>query len=240
MTIEEFEVFFKKNLDKLNINLNNQQILKFFKYMNILIEWNKKINLTAITDPEEIVVKHFIDSLTISKYIKENSKLIDVGTGAGFPGIPLKIYRNDIDVTLLDSLNKRVNFLDYVIKELNLEEIKAIHGRAEEYAHTIEYREKFDIATSRAVANMTTLSEYLIPYVKVKGNVIAMKGPDANEEIENAKNAIKVLGAKVISIEEFNLPYTKISRNIVLIEKLKLTSSKYPRKPGTPTKDPLK
>ena len=185
MEIKEFEPLLRKYLEELNINLNSEQIFKFYNYMNLLIDWNKKLNLTAITEPEEIVVKHFVDSLTISKYIKENSKLIDVGTGAGFPGIPLKIYRSDIDVTLLDSLNKRINFLDHVIKELNLEEIKAVHGRAEEYARETEHREKFDIATSRAVANMATLSEYLIPYVKVNGIVIAMKGPNINGEIQN-------------------------------------------------------
>lgn len=240
MEIKEFEPLLRKYLEELNINLNSEQIFKFYNYMNLLIDWNKKLNLTAITEPEEIVVKHFVDSLTISKYIKENSKLIDVGTGAGFPGIPLKIYRSDIDVTLLDSLNKRISFLNYIIKELNLEEIKAVHGRAEEYAREAEYREKFDIATSRAVANMATLSEYLIPYVKVNGIVLAMKGSNINGEIQNANNAIKVLGAKVVSVEEFNLPNTEINRNIILIEKMKNTPNQYPRRAGTPAKEPLK
>ena len=240
MTIEEFENTFKKYLDELQIKLDEKQIIKFYNYMNLLIEWNEKINLTAITKPEEIIVKHFIDSLTIAKYIKENAKIIDVGTGAGFPGIPLKIYRNDIEVTLLDSLNKRINFLNDVIEKIELKNIRTIHGRAEEVAHNKEYREKFDIATSRAVANMATLSEYLIPFVKVKGIVIAMKGSDIEQEINESKKAINLLGAQATSIEEFNLPNTEIKRNIIFIEKVKQTLSKYPRKPGTPAKEPLK
>ena len=240
MTLEEFNISFEKYLDKLNISLNKEQILKFYKYMNILIEWNRKLNLTAIIDPEDIIVKHFIDSLTISKYIGENSKLIDVGTGAGFPGIPLKIYREDLKVTLLDSLNKRINFLDFVIDELELKKIESIHGRAEENAHKLEYREKFDVVTSRAVANMATLSEYLIPYSRDNGIVLAMKGSTIHEELENADVAIRMLGGRVKSVEEFNLPDTEIKRNIVIIEKIRKTPNKYPRKPGTPLKEPLR
>ncbi len=240
MTLEEFNISFEKYLDKLNISLNKEQILKFYKYMNILIEWNRKLNLTAIIDPEDIIVKHFIDSLTISKYIGENSKLIDVGTGAGFPGIPLKIYREDLKVTLLDSLNKRINFLDFVIDELELKKIESIHGRAEENAHKLEYREKFDVVTSRAVANMATLSEYLIPYLRDNGIVLAMKGSTIHEELENADVAIRMLGGRVKSVEEFNLPDTEIKRNIVIIEKIRKTPNKYPRKPGTPLKEPLR
>lgn len=240
MEIKEFEFIFKKYLEELDINLNSEQFIKFYNYMNMLIEWNKKLNLTAIIEPKDIIIKHFVDSLTISKYIiKENCKIIDVGTGAGFPGIPLKIYKNDVDVTLLDSLNKRINFLNYVVEELNLIKIKTIHCRAEEYAHKPEYREKFDMATSRAVANMATLSEYLIPYVKVNGMVVAMKGPDVNEEIRGAKNAIKILGGEITGIEEFELPYTDVKRSCVCIKKVKETASKYPRKPGIPAKDPL-
>lgn len=240
MTIGDFESNFKSYLNELQIMLDEKQIKKFYDYMNLLIEWNEKINLTAITKPEEVILKHFVDSLTISKYIKEKSNIIDVGTGAGFPGIPLKIYRNDIEVTLLDSLNKRITFLNDVIDRIELEKIKAIHGRAEEVAHNKEYREKFDIATSRAVANMSTLSEYLIPFVKTNGFVVAMKGNDVKQEIEESKKAINILGAKVIKVEEFNLPSTEIKRSIILIKKEKTTLTKYPRKPGTPAKEPLR
>ena len=239
MEIKEFESLLRKYLEELDIDLNSEQILKFYNYMNLLTEWNKKINLTAIIEPKDIIIKHFVDSLTISKYIEENAKLIDVGTGAGFPGIPLKIYRSDIYVTLLDSLNKRINFLNHVIEELDLKKVKTMHGRAEEFAHEMDYREKYDIATSRAVANMSTLSEYLIPYVKVNGMVIAMKGPDIDEEIKDAENAIKILGGKILNKEEFELPGTDVGRSIVCIRKTRGTASKYPRKAGTPAKEPL-
>lgn len=240
MNIKEFENSFKSFLEKIEIELDEKQIEQFYDYMQLLLKWNEKINLTAITQPQEIIIKHFVDSLTISKYIKENTKIIDVGTGAGFPGIPLKIYRNDIEVILLDSLNKRINFLNDVINKMGLDKISAIHGRAEEFGHNKEYREKFDIATSRAVANMATLSEYLIPFVKVNGMVVAMKGSDVKQEIDESKRAINVLGGKIFGVEEFNLPDTDIRRNVILIEKAKHTLAKYPRKAGTPSKEPLK
>lgn len=240
MNIKEFENSFKSFLEKIEIELDEKQIEQFYDYMQRLLKWNEKINLTAITQPQEIIIKHFVDSLTISKYIKENTKIIDVGTGAGFPGIPLKIYRNDIEVILLDSLNKRINFLNDVINKMGLDKISAIHGRAEEFGHNKEYREKFDIATSRAVANMATLSEYLIPFVKVNGMVVAMKGSDVKQEIDESKRAINVLGGKIFGVEEFNLPDTDIRRNVILIEKEKHTLAKYPRKAGTPSKEPLK
>ena len=240
MNIKEFENSFKSFLEKIEIELDEKQIEQFYDYMQRLLKWNEKINLTAITQPQEIIIKHFVDSLTISKYIKENAKIIDVGTGAGFPGIPLKIYRNDIEVILLDSLNKRINFLNDAINKMGLDKIGAIHGRAEEFVHNKEYREKFDIATSRAVANMATLSEYLIPFVKVNGMVVAMKGSDVKQEIDESKRAINVLGGKIFGVEEFNLPDTDIRRNVILIEKEKHTLAKYPRKAGTPSKEPLK
>lgn len=240
MNIKEFENSFKSFLEKIEIELDEKQIEQFYDYMQRLLKWNEKINLTAITQPQEIIIKHFVDSLTISKYIKENAKIIDVGTGAGFPGIPLKIYRNDIEVILLDSLNKRINFLNDAINKMGLDKIGAIHGRAEEFGHNKEYREKFDIATSRAVANMATLSEYLIPFVKVNGMVVAMKGSDVKQEIDESKKAINVLGGKIFGVEEFNLPDTDIRRNVILIEKEKHTLAKYPRKAGTPSKEPLK
>ena len=239
MEFNEFKEKMILNVDKLGITLSEIQLKQFYNYMNLLIEWNKKINLTAITEPDEIILKHFVDSLTISKYISDGTRVVDVGTGAGFPGIPLKIYRQDIEITLLDSLQKRINFLDEVIRELNLEKIETIHSRVEDFGKDKKYREKFDIATSRAVANLATLSEYLLPLVKVGGKVISMKGSLIEEELELSKNAIKILGGKVEKVDEFNLPNSDISRNIILINKIKETPNKYPRKAGEPSKKPL-
>ena len=239
MDINVFKEELEKKLDVINIKLNEKQIKQFYDYMNLLIEWNKKINLTAIIEPKEIILKHFVDSLTVSKYINEKSTLIDVGTGAGFPGIPLKILRNDIKITLVDSLNKRIKFLDEVIEKLNLDGIKTVHGRAEEIGRNREYREKFDYATSRAVANTAILSEYLIPLVKINGKCIYMKGPDTNEELKNGKKAISVLGGNIVNKEEFGLPYSDIKRTIIIIDKVKNTPTKYPRKAGTPSKEPI-
>ena len=240
--IMEFSEFKEKmiiNVDKLGINLSEIQLKQFYNYMNLLIEWNEKINLTAITEPDEIILKHFVDSLTISKYISDGTKVVDVGTGAGFPGIPLKIVRQEIYIILLDSLQKRINFLDEVINELNLEKITTVHSRVEDFGKNKEYREEFDIATSRAVANLATLSEYLLPLVKVGGKVISMKGSLIQEELENSKNAIKILGGKIEKVDEFDLPNSDISRNIVLIDKIKTTPNRYPRKAGEPSKKPL-
>lgn len=239
MNINEFKEELEKYLNAISIKLEEKQIKQFYDYMNLLIEWNKKINLTSIIEPKEIILKHFVDSLTISKYINEKSTLIDVGTGAGFPGIPLKILRNNIKITLVDSLNKRIRFLDEVIEKLNLDNIKTVHGRAEEIGRNKEYREKFDYATSRAVANTATLSEYLIPLVKINGKCIYMKGPDTNEELKNGKKAISVLGGNSVNKEEFELPYSDIKRTIIIIEKVKNTPTKYPRKAGTPSKEPI-
>ena len=240
MDFEEFKKKMKFYLEELSIMFNEEQYKKFYKYMNLLLEWNEKINLTAITNKEDIILKHFIDSLTISKYIDKNSKLIDVGTGAGFPGIPIKIYRDDLEITLLDSLNKRVNFLNEVIKELKLENIVAIHGRAEEIGRNKKYREYFDVATSRAVANLSTLSEYLVPFVKEDGIIISMKGDNIEEEKKKTKRAIKVLGANIKKIDKFELPKSDIKRSLVILKKVEKTPIKYPRKPGTPAKEPIK
>ena len=239
MDIKEFKEEIEKYLNVLKIELEEKQIKQFYDYMNLLIEWNKKINLTAITELKEIILKHFVDSLTISKYINEKSTLIDVGTGAGFPGIPLKILRNDIKITLVDSLNKRIKFLEEVIEKINLNNIKTVHGRAEEIGRNTNYRETFDYATSRAVANIATLSEYLIPLIKKNGKCIYMKGPDLEEELEKGKKAISVLGGNLEIKEEFELPYSDIKRTIIIIEKKKNTPTKFPRKPGTPSKEPI-
>lgn len=240
MNIEEFEELMKKYGKKIEIEFTEEQLKKFYDYMNLLIEWNQKINLTAITEPKEIILKHFIDSLTINKYIQQNSTLADVGTGAGFPGIPLKIIRSDLKITLVDSLNKRINFLNDVIEKLDLKGIEAVHSRIEEFGKNKKYRESFKNVTARAVANLTVLSEYLIPIAKIGGQCICMKGSNIEEEIETGKNAIKILGGKIKDINEFDLPDSDISRNIIIIDKIKNTPNKYPRKPGTPSKEPIK
>lgn len=224
--------------EKINIVFSEEQLLKFYKYMNLLIEWNEKINLTSIIEPKEIILKHFIDSLTINKYIKENQTLVDVGTGAGFPGIPIKIYRPDVKVVLVDSLNKRINYLNEVVKELNLENIETVHSRIEDFAKN--HREQYDIVTARAVANLSTLSEYLIPLSKIEGNCICMKGSEIEEEINIGKNAIKILGGEISKIDTFKLPKSDINRNIIVIRKTNKTPEKYPRKAGIPAKEPLK
>ena len=218
---------------------SKNQDKQFEDYMELIIEWNKKINLTAITDRDEIIIKHFVDSLTINKYIDKNSKLIDIGTGAGFPGIPLKIYNPSLDVTLLDSLNKRIIFLNTVIEKLELNDIKAIHGRAEEIARISNYREKYDVVTSRAVSKLSTLMEYMLPFAKVGGICICMKGPNITEELDEAQNSIKLLGGRVEKVEEFCLPKTEIRRTIIIIRKIENTRNKYPRNAGIPAKKPL-
>lgn len=235
----EFIEKIKKQAQKIGVNITDEQAEKFYSYTNMLLEWNEKINLTAITELDEIIQKHFIDSLTISKYLKENDSIIDVGTGAGFPGIPLKIVRDDISVTLLDALNKRINFLNEVIEQNKLTNIKTIHARAEEAGKNKNLRESFDIATSRAVAPLNVLVEYLLPLVKIGGKCICMKGSNTKEEIENSRKAINILGGKIERIEELELPDSDIKRTIIVIKKEKNTPSKYPRKAGTPSKMPI-
>lgn len=233
---KELMCYYGKQID---IEFDDKQINQFYDYMNLLLEWNEKINLTAIVEPEEVILKHFIDSLTINKYIEKNKTIADVGTGAGFPGIPLKIYRPDLNVILVDSLNKRINFLNEVIDKLDLKEISTVHSRVEDFGRDKKYRESFDYVTARAVANLTTLSEYLIPITKVNGKCICMKGNDVKEEITNSKNAINLLGGKISKIDEFKLPNSDISRNVIIIDKMKNTPNKYPRKAGIPAKEPL-
>ena len=239
----EKELFYEKMQGKakdLDFQFSVEQLERFFTYMELLIEWNEKMNLTAIIKPEEIILKHFIDSITILKQIKDGETLVDVGTGAGFPGIPLSIMNSTLKITLVDSLNKRLIFLQEVINQLNLENVEIVHARAEEFGQNKKYREKFDIATSRAVANLSTLSEYLIPLVKIDGKVISMKASAAQDEINEAKNAIKILGGKIEKIDEFNLPQSDIGRTVIVMKKEKETPSKYPRKPGIPSKEPIK
>lgn len=229
---KDFCLYFEEEID-------DNKIQKFYDYMNLLVEWNKKINLTAITEEKDIILKHFVDSLTVLNYIKENKSIVDVGTGAGFPGIPLAIMNDSLKITLVDSLNKRINFLNEVCNKINLENIKAIHARAEEFGQDNNYRESYDVAISRAVANLTVLAEYLLPLVKVGGKIICMKGPDIEEELKQAKSAIDILGGKFERCDNFCLPKSDISRNIIIINKIKETPKKYPRKAGTPAKTPL-
>lgn len=231
-----------EKVKELSIVLNDKQIQQFEQYYNILVEWNKVMNLTAITEYEEVVEKHFLDSLTIVNaiHVEKIETLIDVGTGAGFPGIPLKIAFPHLKVTLLDSLNKRIKFLNEVIDLLELNDIKAIHGRAEDYAKQAEYREQYDICVSRAVANLATLSEYCLPYVKVDGLFVPYKSGEIDEELKGSEKAVSILGGKVEEVVKFQLPGTDIGRSFVKIHKIKETKKKYPRKAGMPTKEPLK
>ena len=231
-----------EKVKELSIVLNDKQIQQFEQYYNILVEWNKVMNLTAITEYEEVVEKHFLDSLTIVNaiHVEKIETLIDVGTGAGFPGIPLKIAFPHLKVTLLDSLNKRIKFLNEVIDLLELNDIKAIHGRAEDYAKQAEYREQYDICVSRAVANLATLSEYCLPYVKVDGLFVPYKSGEIDEELKSSEKAVSILGGKVEEVVKFQLPGTDIGRSFLKIHKIKETKKKYPRKAGMPTKEPLK
>lgn len=233
------ETIMEELSESIQINLSEEQISKFMTYKNLLKEWNQKINLTAITDDNEIILKHFIDSLTALKYIPQNAYVIDVGTGAGFPGIPIKIVREDTNVTLLDSLNKRINFLNEIIEKTELKNIKTIHGRAEDFGQNKEYREVYDISIARAVANLSTLAELCLPFVKKGGSFIAMKG-NSTDEFEEAQKAIELLGGKIEKIDRFNLPGTNIERNIVVIKKINSTPKQYPRKAGTPASKPIK
>lgn len=238
MQKEEWKKKLKEQAQSLKIELKEEQLEAFYSYMEQLQEWNQKINLTAITKPDEILQKHFIDSLTILPYLKANASVIDVGTGAGFPGIPIKIAEETISITLLDALGKRVNFLNEVIKKIGLSNINSFHLRAEEGAKDLKLREQFDVAVSRAVAPLPTLVEYLLPFVKIGGRCICMKGSNV-EEIDHSKKAIEILGGKIERISEFALPNSDIRRTIIIIEKIFKTPNKYPRKPGTPSKEPI-
>ncbi|EQB86495.1 hypothetical protein M918_13970 [Clostridium sp. BL8] len=224
------------------LEFNEDKYSKFIKYKELIKEWNEKVNLTAITEDKEIIQKHFIDSIKVFKCeeLKNARKIIDIGTGGGFPGIPMKIINPTSKIVLLDSLNKRINFLNEVIRELNLENIETIHGRAEDFAKEVKYRRKFDAAVSRAVANLAVLSEFCLPYVKVGGYFVAMKGPAIDEEMKDAKNAIKLLGGEVEKILKVDIEGSDLNHNLVVIRKIKETPKKYPRKAGMVTKNPLK
>ncbi len=228
-------------LKKLNISIDENQKQKFDQYYSLLLEKNKVMNLTRITDEEEIIIKHFADSLMIGQVVDMNrvESLIDVGTGAGFPGVPIKIIWPEIKVTLLDSLDKRVGFLKEVIVELELEDIETVHGRAENFGQDVNYRESFDLCVSRAVADLSVLSEYCVPFVKEQGEFISYKADGSEEEIHNAKNAIETLGGSLERIATETIPGADLKRQFAIIRKIEKTDSKYPRKAGKPSKKPL-
>lgn len=223
-------------LEKNEINLSEKALEKFENYRNLIVEWNQKINLTAITEEDEVNIKHFLDCLLLVKtgLFNDEKTVIDVGTGAGFPAIPLKIYNENLKITMMDSLNKRIKFLNLVIEDLGFGKIEAIHGRAEELGRKPEYREKFDIASSRAVANLSLLLELTIPFVKKGGLLLAMKGPSYKEEVENSKNAMKKLGCVLESVKTFKIEFQgeELERNILFIRKIEKTNEKYPRNMG--------
>ena len=234
---------FVQELSKCNFKLNENQINQFNQYFTSLIETNKKVNLTRITEKDEVYLKHFWDSITplftFGSVLKAADTLCDVGAGAGFPSIPLKIMLPELKVTIVDSLGKRLNFLQGLITQLNLENVTLVHGRAEDVGQNKQYREQFDVVTARAVANMAVLSEYCLPLIKESGNFIALKGPKAEDELKSAQKALKVLGGKVIAVKELQLPRSTEERTLILIEKVQATPKKYPRQAGTPHRKPI-
>lgn len=232
---------FKNGLQQLHIALSEKQMEQFLQYYELLVEKNKVMNLTAITEFDEVVEKHFLDSVSLTKQLDLHQplKVLDLGTGAGFPGIPLKIVFPELEITLMDSLNKRVLFLQDVISSLQLQNIEVVHGRAEEAAKNKKYRESFDLCVSRAVANISTLSEYCLPFVKIGGSFISYKSSTIEDELEDGKKGIAILGGKVKDVYKFTLPDSELQRSFVIIEKEKKTPKAYPRKAGTPSKEPL-
>lgn len=238
MMEQTLEMLLMEGATEYGVSLDDLKISALLEYKRILLEWNEKMNLTAIEEDREIIVKHFVDSLSIMPFLTDIHNIVDVGTGAGFPGIPLKIAQPTLEVVLLDSLEKRIGFLNTVISTLQLEGISAVHMRAEDAGIAAQYREKFDAAVARAVASLPVLLEYCLPLVKTGGIFIAMKGSNA-EEIEGSKKALDILGGKIEAVKEFVLPGSDIKRNIIIVKKLRQTSPRYPRKAGKPTKEPL-
>jgi 16S rRNA (guanine527-N7)-methyltransferase len=236
---------FKEELAKAaaeyGISLSDTQMEQYNRYFELLVEWNEKINLTAITEPKEVAIKHMIDSITAydENLFKDGTTVIDVGTGAGFPGLPLKIFCPEIKLTLMDSLNKRIKFLQTVVEELGLKDVECVHARAEEGARNKNYRESFDIAVSRAVARLPILCEYCLPFVKKGGHFIALKGMQYNDEADEATKAIKVMGGSKTEIRPVKLPELDDKRAVITITKTMPTPKAYPRKAGTPTKNPI-
>ncbi len=236
MFIEEFQKIVKKT----SYTFNNEQLMQLERFYDLLIEWNKKINLTAITEPKDFIIKHIIDSVSIwdNKKFAETENIIDIGTGAGFPGIPLKIYKPDKKIVLLDSLDKRIRFLQTVTKKLEFKDIFLIHSRAEDAAHNFELRENFDLCVSRAVAKLNVLAEYCLPFVKVGGYFVAMKGASIDNELKEAERSIDILGGSNIECNNIKLPNGD-NRNLIYIKKFSNSPNKFPRKAGIPDKKPL-
>jgi 16S rRNA (guanine527-N7)-methyltransferase len=229
-------------LKELEIDATEEMIEKLIASNDIMLKWNEKVNLTAITEEKEVFIKHFLDSATClsTGYIRDGMSVIDVGTGAGFPGVPLKIYNSTLKITLLDSLNKRISYLNEVVKKLNLNKINTVHARAEEAGSSKDHRECYDIVLSRAVASMSVLCEYCLPFAKVGGFFLCQKGADIKNEMEEAGKSIKTLGGVVKEVKEYQLPFSDIKHSIIVIKKISATPTKYPRKPGKPAADPIK
>lgn len=232
----------KKGIEDLGLKCSYETIDKFSKYREILVEWNQKMNLTGIEEEKEVYIKHFLDSVAAVKkgYIKDGMSIIDVGTGAGFPGLPLRICLENSKVTLLDSLNKRINFLSEVCTNINIDDIELIHGRAEDFGKDEKYREQYDIATARAVAGLPILMEFCVPFIKVGGYFVCLKGPNADTELEESRKAMEVLGLEFVEKIDVELPEIELKHNIVVFKKVNSTPAKYPRKAGKPVKTPIK
>ena len=239
MNIEEFKKVYLEEANKNNIKVNDEEVENLYKYMIGIIEWNDKVNVTAITEERLFIVKHFIDSLLINHYLQGKEKIIDIGTGGGFPGIPLKILNQDKKFTLIDSVNKKLNVIRDLSEKIGLDNLEIIHIRAEDFASKKEYREMYDVATTRAVSNLSTILEYMLPFVKVGGIAVCMKGPNYKEELEEAKKAIEILGGKFEQIETFNLE-GEMERNVLIIKKVKNTPNKFPRNQGKALKEPIR
>lgn len=239
MEIEEFKKVFLEEANKNNIKVNNEELEKLYKYMVGIIEWNNKVNVTAITEEKLFIVKHFIDSLLINHYLEGKERIIDIGTGGGFPGIPLKIVNAKKKFTLIDSVNKKLNVIRDLSNKIGLENLEVIHARAEELAVKKEFREMYDVAITRAVSNLSTILEYMLPFVKIGGIAVCMKGPNYKEELGDAKKAIEILGGELENIETINLE-GEMERNIFVIKKIKKTPNKFPRGQGKPLREPIR